>query len=516
MSGVQETTERARGELTERLVATDWWEEGMLAEAGIPIHDAEILSVGGGLGSFALVDMLRIAGVPPERITVLGQFERPYEQYAYLCKNSQIPDSERLRSDSSACPDNIWGFPAYAIREAWQERTLAPLWNVATEPVIKDYYTPRAGSVFRSMDSEAERIGWRGMLRRGQVRMVRRRRAGGYFTILTPPPGTSPTKRIAYRSRTVHVAVGYPAVQFLPDLQRYRDQYGDTRVINAYEPHERVYEELRREPGTVMVRGSGIVASRLLQRLIDDRDRHGAQTVILHLFRTYRDEPEGDAKYGSAKRPAKDGWAYQGFNVTKASWGGQHKEKLLTLEGEERKRFLRYVGGGAHTPNRADWKEQLARGRAQGFYRQQVGEVTEVVPAPDGQKVVTRVTGPQGQSFEVATDYVLDATGLVGSPREHRLLADLLDHGGAVENVLRRVECELSFEVRGTRSGAGRLYASGAATAGSTYGGVDSFLGLQYCALQILEDMHAAGVCPRIGPARSVTQWLKWVGGKAP
>ena len=39
----------------------------------------------------------------------------------------------------------------------------------------------------------------------------------------------------------------------------------------------------------MVIRGSGIVASRILQRLIDDRDRHGAQTQIVHVFRTYVD-----------------------------------------------------------------------------------------------------------------------------------------------------------------------------------------------------------------------------------
>ncbi len=43
----------------------------------------------------------------------------------------------------------------------------------------------------------------------------------------------------------MHVAVGYPGLKFLPDLQRYRETYRDYRqVVNAYEPHEHIYEQL--------------------------------------------------------------------------------------------------------------------------------------------------------------------------------------------------------------------------------------------------------------------------------
>src|SRR5205823_14475302 len=148
--------------------------------------------------------------------------------------------------------------------------------------------------VFRALKREADRIGWWGLTDKGLVRMVRKRKGGGYFTILTPPTGTTETKRVAYRSQYVHVAVGYPGLKFLPDRTEYRQKYQDFgRVVNAYEPHEHVYEELRRHPGTVLIRGGGIVASRILQRLIDDRDNAGAKTTIIHLFRSYVSGPHG-------------------------------------------------------------------------------------------------------------------------------------------------------------------------------------------------------------------------------
>ena len=72
------------------------------------------------------------------------------------------------------------------------------------------------------MERETNRIGYDEMLVKGLVRIVRRRYGGGYFTILTPPEGLSATKRIAFRSQYVHLAVGYPGLKFLPELQRYR------------------------------------------------------------------------------------------------------------------------------------------------------------------------------------------------------------------------------------------------------------------------------------------------------
>jgi hypothetical protein len=512
---VVQTSGTGGGDLTDDMIATDIWSDQLVADAGIPIIDVPFITIGGGIGSFVLVDYLRIAGVPAEHIKVLTQIERPYETYAFLCKNSQIPDGERLRSDSSATPDNIWGFPAFALREAWADKTLKPLFNVFTEPVIANYYTPKAGHVFRTMDKEAARIGWSRYLEKGQVRMVRRRAGGGYFSILTPPEGTSRSKRIAYRSQYVHVGVGYPALRYLPDLQKYRERYQDyVKVVNAYEPHEHVYESLKRKPGVVVVRGAGIVASRILQRLVDDRDHHGAQTLILHLFRTYRTEGKKDRKWGLGKQAVKDGWAFQGFNVTKASWGGQHRKKLLKLEGDERKAFLDYLGGGAHTPHRKDWKEQLERGKKQGFYRQHVGVVEDVYPSPDGDKVISKIRGSDQNLAEIPADFIIDCTGLEGSPRDHRLLADLIDHGGAGLNPNGRLDCDHDFHVRGTQSAPGKLYASGAATAGSYYGGVDSFLGLQYVAQRIYEDLAKQKFCKRIGPLRSFNHWIKWARGK--
>ena len=500
------------GDLTTELIAQSAWRDEDLIAAGIPIVEVAFVTVGGGLGSFVLVDLLRQAGVPTAEIRVLTQLDFPHQTYQHLVRVSQIPDYERLRSDSSSVLDNVWGFPGYAVREAFAARKLKdilqPLWNVFTEPVLSNFYTPRAGQAYTSAERETKRIQWDAMVAKGQVRLVRRSAEGGYFTILTPPAESrSPTRRVAYKSRWVHLGVGYPGVRFLQDLQEYRQKYQDfTRVVNSYEPHEPVYEELIRKPGVVVVRGAGIVASRVLQRLIDDRDNKRAQTTIWHVIRSYVSGPHGPI---FARRQGDDGWAFQGFNWPKSAWGGQQRVKLESLDGEPRLELLNSMGGTT-TAIRNDWRNQLDRGRRDGFYRVRIGEVEEIAPGQNG-TVTTKVRSRDGALLEIPANFIIDATGLEAEVREHRLLADLLDNGGAGLNPMGRLDVSKDFELRGAENGHGKIYASGAMTLGGYYAPVDTFLGLQYSAIHIADDLNRQGFGHRFDTLRSISQWWKWL-----
>lgn len=503
---MDDTTVVRRGDLTDEMLRNDRWTDEMVQDAGIPIRDVPFVTVGGGIGSFVTVDYLRIAGVPAEHIVVASNLDRPWQTYEYLTRVSQIPRSERIRSDSSSRPDNIWGFPSYALEEAWRDRSLRHLLHVLVEPVFTDYWTPRAGTVFRNLEREADRIAYQDMTVKGVVRMVRRRVGGGYFTILTPPAGAGSARRTAFRSRFVHLAVGYPGLRFLPDLQAFRERHNDfVRVVNAYEPHEHVYEFLKTRPGTVIVRGGGIVASRVLQRLMDDRKRFGLRTQIVHIFRTFTTGAHGPHPW--MRRRGGDGWAYQGFNYPKSVWGGQLKAQMRGLDGAERAELYRRMGG-TNTPKRRHWQRQMAEGRRQGWYRTMQGTVDLVEPAPDG-TLVSAITGADG-ARRIHSHFVIDCTGLSADIDEHRVLADLLEHGGARRNPLGRLEVERHFEVKGTASGNGALYASGATTLGGYFPGVDTFLGLQIAAQEIVDDLARRGWCARIGPLRSLSQWFKW------
>jgi hypothetical protein len=502
------------GDLTEAMLSSNMWSDGLVQQAGIPVIDVPFVSVGGGMGSFVTCDYLRIAGVPTSHIRVLSALDRPWQTYEYLTRVSQIPRSERLRSDSASRPDNIWGFPSYALSEAVATRQVSPLWQVFVEPIFADYWTPKAGQVFDSLEREARRIRYFDMLTKGLVRVVRKRDGGGYFCVVTPPEGATATRRVAFRSQYVHVAVGYPGLRFLSDLQEYRTRYNDySRVVNAYEPHEQVYDTLLSRPGVVVVRGGGIVASRVLQRLMDDRLKNGAQTQIFHVFRTFvtgaNDGVGSERPNIFMRRKGGDGWAYQGFNYPKSVWGGQLKARMRRLEGGDRAALYKVIGG-TNTPYRRLWQAQMGQGRREGWYQTMTGKVLELLPRDN--TVVTRISTQQG-ILELAADFVIDCTGLEADIAEHRLLADLLEHSGAARNPIGRLDVERSFELRGTRSGSGAIYASGASTLGGYFPGVDTFLGLQIAAQEITDDLAKRGFCRRIGPVRSVAQWVKWLRG---
>lgn len=504
----------SRGSLSEALATAPEWSDSMVAEHGIPVTDVPLVSVGGGLGSLALVDTLRIFGAGTDRIKVLTDLKHPYDTYRYLASNSQIPDHERLRSDAGSVMDNIWGFPSYALREAWDDKSIRAAWTVLTEPVLSEWFTPRAGQVYTSVDRETARIGWESMVSRGYVRTARKRTGGGYFVLQTPADASMGAPRIAFRTQFVHFAVGYSAVRILDDLQEYRQAYDDyQRVVNAYEPHEHVYDEALRRPVTVVVRGSGIVASRILQRLLDDREKHGAQTQVLHVFRHYVSSPQGTS--ATFRRPGSLGFAYQGFNFSKSAWGGQHRDQIRRLEGDERARFVDSIGG-TNTPYRSVWIDQMQRGIAGGWYRQAVGEVEQVTPSADGRSLVTVLKQADGNVFQIPSEFIIDATGLEADVAEHRVLSDLLAYCGAGRNPKGRLDVERTFEIRGTRSGQGRMYASGTTTLGGYFAPNDSFLGLQYAAMEIADDLASQGFVRRLGPLRSAGEWWRWARNRPP
>lgn len=496
---------------------SDVWTDEMVARAGLPMYDVPFVSVGGGMGSFVTVDYLRVAGgVPTSDIRVLSNIGQPYQTYQYLANMSQIPRHDRIRSDAASRPDNLWGFPSYAMQEAVRDRSLAPLLQVLVEPVFSHFYTPRLGAVLDSIDREAKRIGYHDMLVQGEVLNVRRRMGGGYFTVLAPRLGSSPSpdsplgSPVVWRSRDVHIAVGYTGLRFLPDLQRFREQLNDYHhVVNGYENHEHVYESMALKPGTVLVRGGGIVASQVLERLMEDRERLGLQTKIIHLFRTYVDSTHGPHAW--ARRTGAGGFAYQGFNYPKSAWGGQLRFRMHNLEGAERVSVYDEIGGTT-TAWRRHWQRQIKDGRKDGWYRTQGGSVEDLQLDADG-KVVATVKAAEGE-LRLRADYVIDCTGLDGDVAEHRVLRDLLEHGGAQRNPLNRLDVERSFELRGSGSGEGRVYVTGAASFGGYFPGVDTFLGLQISAQEVIDDIARRGYCRRLGPVGSTIGWLKWLAGR--
>ena len=493
-----------------------------LYATGNAVDEVDYTAIGAGLGSFVWVDLLRICGGETNQIVALGLEEKPYARYQRLCLNSQIPPYERLRSNSDSCPDNIWGWPSYALREAWHDLIkgkvsdiLGYLWQVFAEPTFAQTYTPRSGNVFASIDREAQRIGWDKIFRNGSVRAIRKTTDGRYAIAYSRRRSSISAPDHAFLiSKFVHLATGYPAIQFLPDLQEYRQKTGDFKsVVNAYEEHNHIYEHLEKQGGTLLIRGRGIVASRIIQRIYEARE-HNKYISILHLMRSPK--PQGNI-FGSAQRQVENHYEFQPFNWPKACWGGDLREMLEKASPQERKEFLKQWGGTT-TADRKDWKRIVNQGLKEGWYQITFGEV-EKVERDAHNRTVTYIQehGLKGQ-IRLEADYIIDATGLdahvIASPLLNDLVKQynlpLLDNG--------RFALANDFEIVEMRNQRGRIYASGAITLGNSYAAVDSFLGLQYAALCAVDSLATvkAPKLHKLNPITSFIQWIKWAMNKSP
>lgn len=207
------------------------------------------------------------------------------------------------------------------------------------------------------------------------------------------------------------------------------------------------------------------------------------------------------------RRKAANGFSYQAYNSPKGTWGGQLKNRIANAEGDELKAIYAQLGG-THTPYRRLWQEQLKRATKEGWYVAEQATVASIESVSGGGLACG--VDFKGYQATIDADFVIDATGLESGVRKNSVVDDLFQHMNLAENVMNRIQVERTFEVRNTRSANSRLYASGVMTLGSYYAGVDSFLGLQYAALQIADDLARVGFCKRIGVVRSFSQWSKW------
>ncbi|MCL1469799.1 FHA domain-containing protein [Argonema antarcticum] len=494
-----------------------------LHATGLPVEEVDYAAIGAGLGSFFWVDLLRICGVKIDRIAALGMEEKPYARYKRLCMNSQIPLHERLRSNSDSCPDNIWGWPSYALREVWHDLlkgkvsdALGYLWQVFAEPDFAQTYTPRSGNVFDSIDRESKRIGWEQMFRHGSVRAIRKTSDGRYVLAYSRRrSSTGSPDRAFLIAPYLQLATGYPAIQFLPDLKAYREKTGDFEsVVNAYEQHDRVYQHLEQHGGTVLIRGRGIVASRIVQRIYEARQKN-KQISLLHLMRSAK--PQGN-KFGSSQRQVENHYEFQPFNWPKACWGGELREMLEKADPEGRKRLLAHWGGTT-TADRRDWKRIVQQGVNEGWYQITFGEVEKVERDDTQNRTVTYIQekGLKGQ-IRLEADFIIDATGLDAHVTASPLLGDLVNHYNLPLHDNGRLVVANDFEVTDMRNQRGRIYAAGAITLGGPYAAVDSFLGLQYAALCAVDSLAAvqAPRLERLNALSSLWQWLKWATNKSP
>lgn len=492
-----------------------------LEQTGLPISETTYLAIGGGLGSFVWVDHLLIFGVKPDQVAAIGLEAKPHGRYERLCRFSQIPQHERLRSNAESCPDNIWGWPGYASREVWQALRRGKLgdavtigWQVFGEPTLAQTYTPQAGNVFASIEREARRIGWEQIWRYGHVKAIRKTDDGRYVVAYSQTSADGERQHKLMLARYLHIAVGYPGVRFLPDLQAYREQTGDFQsVVNAYEDHEHVYEHLRAHGGTVLLRGRGIVASRIMQRLAEIR----AQKPNINVLHLMRSPVAMGHQFKHARRTVEHHWEFQPFNWPKACWGGTLRKLLEDADDQQREELLN-DWGGTTTARRKDWAQIVERGLREGWYQIRFGAVRQVERRQERLLTQLHGRGAIQDEAQLWADFIIDCTGLEAEIERNTLLKDLVERYDLERTLKRRLKVANDFEVVGMRNGAGRVYASGAMTLGGPTAPVDSFLGLQYAALRSVDALVAArapGV-RALNSLRSLTQWVRWAGGVHP
>lgn len=484
------------------------------------IVEATYVALGGGIGSFVWVDHLRICGVPADKIWAVGITPEPHGRYRRLCQNSQIPEQERLRSDSGSMPDNLWGWPGYAMREFGQElvqanfgRAAQIIWQIFTENAFSNVYTPTAKQVYQAIEMEAARIGWSQIWQFGRIRCIRKSDDGRYAVLCEDDAGTE----YVVVGKYLHVALGYPGVRFLTDLQAYRQETSDfERVVNAYEVHEHLYNRLAIQGGTILLRGRGIVASRILQRLQEVQDANPSVSIhVIHLMRSQQREP---VRYQRSQRVTENHWQLQPYNFPKACFTGTLRKQFEALPDAERPELVK-LWAGTTTSDRRDWRENVESGLQNGWYQIRFGDITELKQLSTGQlRVSVAVRSDVSESSCFRVDGVIDCTGLTANFQESPLLCDLTSRYGLTPNAMGNLNVTTSFEVDGLRNGTGRLFAAGAKTLGGPFGPVDSFLGLQYaahCSVNALAKENAPNL-QRLTPVRSIRQWMRWVRRVAP
>ena len=137
-------------------------------------------------------------------------------------------------------------------------------------------------------------------------------------------------------------------------------------------------------------------------------------------------------------------------------------------------------------------------------------------PNPNG-GTLTAVAEDIGER-EVQADFIVDATGLDAEVKFNPMLEDLVRHYQLPLNPRKRLGVNNQFEIQPMRQRQGRIYAIGAIAFGGPYSAVDSFLGLQFAAQWVVDDMVKSDApnLHRLDGWASLNQWIKWATNQAP
>ncbi len=324
---------------------------------------------------------------------------------------------------------------------------------------MADTYTPKGDDVFKSIDLERKRIGWDKIYYQGSIRSIRKTDDGRYCIAYSfSKPGHSDRRFLI--AKYIHLATGYPALKLLPDLQQYRETTQDLKsVVQGYEPHDHVYEYIERKGGTVIIRGSGIVASQVMDRLTIAH-QNNPNIQIIHMNR----EPRKGFKFGPAQREVENDWEFQAYNWPKATWGGDMRQMLEDANPLERRELLQ-SWGGTTTASRKIWRKTIEEALKDGWYEIQYGLVKEVKSNPQGNGVIATLITNKGENI-VQANFIIDCTGLISNPKENPLLNDVITHYNLDLNPQKRLHVENDFEIKKMRNNDAKMYATGVITLG--------------------------------------------------
>jgi hypothetical protein len=407
------------------------------------------------------------------------------------------------------------------LQEAWRafragrwRSTGRILWQLFTEPTLAPTFVPRAGTVYSAVDREAKRIQWASMWRQARVRSIEPRPDGRYAVAYESLGAEGAVSARVVVARFVHVAVGYGGIRLLPAVRAYRERTFDVgRVLHAYEPHDHIYASLAEQGGTVLLRGRGITAARLLQR-IEAAARGRDDVKVVHLLRRPRYH---GARWRRATRAVDDHWDLQAFNWPKSAWGGDHRTALAGLPAAARQAALASLGGTT-SPPQPGFVAALEQAQRRGAYGVRFGELTSIERAAG--KLRVSIDGPsEGETARLDVDFVIDATGLEAGLEPHPLLARLARDHALPVNRSGGVEVDpATFEITALANARGTVFAAGMCVAGGAFAPVDSFLGMQVAALASIDRMIELGAphLKGLNPLRSLVGWLRWAEGTYP
>jgi len=418
--------------------------------------------VGGGIGSFCFYNCLRVHGVPSNDISVISPNSRPYEQLKLYCDNLGLKSEDRLRSDSGSRPDNFWGFPGYGLSEAVEAihnkqliKSISLLIKLICEPIVFGYYTPTAGRVYKSIDKEAKRIGWKDSLIIGKALSLTKLPDNKYAVTYK-----NQGKRKKMIADYIHLSLGH----------------GGLGKDSPYKDNKSLFTKIRRSGGSVLVVGRGTAAAKTVEQLLSINGKKPIQVVSLH-----RGELASHKDYRNRKQRKLMSWRLQQFNWPRSAFGGE---------------LLEIINGSGVNEYEDFWGSPSA--------------------IPEKNFIQTIKDGVKNRRYEIVykkvkTNYVINCTGFRESTERNDLYTRLIKKYNLPVNKNGGIKTGEHFEIEELCSYKGRVFVSGVAAAGNNYGPVDSFLGLQYAALKATESISE--IKP-LSLEESFSGWLKWLKGE--